>query len=82
LGSPTLTSALAQTLPALGIGSRAVISCLSSDVVLDAMKSMSEQGVSSVAVVDAETGDLLSAVTVTDIARVCFVRTQLNNRYS
>ena len=46
------------------------------------MKSMSEQGVSSVAVVDAETGDLLSAVTVTDIARVCFVRTQLNNRYS
>jgi len=68
--SPTLTAVLAQPLPALGIGSRAVVSCLSSDAVLDAMKLMSEQGVSSAAVVDDDTGDLLSAVTVTDIARL------------
>lgn len=35
------------------------------------MKLMSEQGLSSVAVTDVEGGDLLSAVSVTDIARVC-----------
>jgi hypothetical protein len=38
--------------------------------VLDAMKLMSEEGVSSVAVVDEETSMLLSAVSVTDIGKV------------
>ena len=42
----------------------------SSDCVLDAMKLMSEQGVSSVAVIDDVTGTLLSAVSVTDIGKV------------
>lgn len=68
--SPTLSAVLTEFLPALGIGSRIVISSASTNTVLDAMKLMSEQGVSSVAVVDNETGDLLSAISVTDIARV------------
>ena len=34
------------------------------------MKLMSEEGVSSVAVVEEETGNLLSAVSVTDIGKV------------
>jgi CBS domain-containing protein len=41
--------------------------------VLDSMKLMSEEGVSSVAVLD-DRGNLLSAVSVTDIGKVCPVR--------
>ncbi|KAF8524264.1 hypothetical protein BU17DRAFT_84861 [Hysterangium stoloniferum] len=66
----SLVSALEQPLSALGIGSRNVVSCLSTELVLDAMKVMSEQGLSTVAVVDDETGNLLSAISVTDIARL------------
>lgn len=65
----------------MGIGSRDVISCLSSDTVLSAMKLMSEQGLSSVAVTDVEGGDLLSAVSVTDIARVCTILSGLTGIY-
>jgi len=56
-------------LPSLNIYA-SVIACISTDSVLDAMKLMSEQGVSSVAVIDDETGCLLSAVSVTDIGKV------------
>lgn len=35
------------------------------------MRLMSEEGVSSIAVIDEELGKLLSAVTVTDIGKVC-----------
>jgi CBS domain-containing protein len=56
-------------LPSLNIDS-AVVASTSSRSVLDAMKLMSEEGVSSVAVVEEETGNLLSAVSVTDIGKV------------
>lgn len=52
-----------------GISQHSVISCSADDCVLDAMRIMSEQGVSSVAVVD-PLGMLLSAVSVTDIGRL------------
>ncbi|TRM63604.1 hypothetical protein BD626DRAFT_494808 [Schizophyllum amplum] len=48
----------------------AVVSCKSTDVVLDAMKLMSEEGVSSVAVIDETTNTLHSAISVTDIGKV------------
>lgn len=56
-------------LPSLNLYS-AVVALKSSCNVLDAMKLMSEQGVSSVAVVEEEKGTLLSAVSVTDIGKV------------
>jgi CBS domain-containing protein len=57
------------SLPSLNIYS-AVVASTSRSTVLDAMKLMSEEGVSSVAVVDEETGTLLSAVSVTDIGKI------------
>ena len=59
----------AFTLPSLNLHS-AVVSATSTATVLDAMRLMSEDGVSSIAVLDDETGNLLSAVSVTDIGRV------------
>ncbi|TFK73512.1 hypothetical protein BDN72DRAFT_761572 [Pluteus cervinus] len=47
-----------------------IISSLSTATVLDAMKLMSEEGVSSIAVLDDETHYLLSAVSVTDIGKI------------
>jgi len=58
-------------LPSLNLHS-AVVAATSNETVLDAMRLMSEDGVSSIAVLDEETGNLLSAVSVTDIGRVCF----------
>lgn len=57
------------SLPSLHIYS-AIVTATSSSTVLDAMKLMNEQGVSSVAVVEEEAGTLLSAVSVTDIGKV------------
>jgi CBS domain-containing protein len=57
------------SLPSLNIYS-SVIAATSTSSVLDAMKLMSEQGVSSVAVLEDETGTLLSGVSVTDIGKV------------
>jgi len=57
------------SLPSLNIYS-SVIASTSTSSVLDAMKLMSEQGVSSVAVLEDETGTLLSAVSVTDIGKI------------
>ncbi|KAF7360464.1 hypothetical protein MVEN_00776800 [Mycena venus] len=48
----------------------AVVTATSSSSVLDAMKRMSEDGVSSVAVLDDDARVLLSAVSVTDIGRI------------
>ncbi|KAF7318884.1 hypothetical protein HMN09_00224000 [Mycena chlorophos] len=56
-------------LPSLHLFSM-VVTATSSSTVLDAMRLMSEQGVSSVAVLEDESGVLLSAVSVTDIGRV------------
>ncbi|TFY78696.1 hypothetical protein EWM64_g5315 [Hericium alpestre] len=47
-----------------------VVAVKASDSVLDAMRRMSELGVSSVAVVEEESGTLLSAVSVTDIGQI------------
>ena len=47
-----------------------VVAAKASDTVLDAMTLMSDEGVSSIAVIDDETGGLLSAVSVTDIGKV------------
>ncbi|KAF9528623.1 hypothetical protein CPB83DRAFT_853975 [Crepidotus variabilis] len=47
-----------------------IVSAPSSASVLDAMKMMSEEGVSSVAVVEENNGTLLSAVSVTDIGKI------------
>ncbi|KAG8903779.1 cell separation during budding [Tulasnella sp. 403] len=49
---------------------RPVISSSSDNTILDAMQLMSMEGVSSVAVVDVLTGNLLSAVSVTDIGKI------------
>ena len=57
------------SLPSLNIYS-AVIAVKSTGSVLEAMKLMSDQGVSSVAVVDEKGDTLLSAVSVTDIGKV------------
>jgi predicted transcriptional regulator len=58
------------SLPSLNLNA-AVISASSSASVLDAMKLMSQEGVSSIAVVDEYSNNLLSAVSVTDIGKVC-----------
>lgn len=57
------------SLPSINLHA-AIVSAPSTASVLDAMKLMSEEGVSSVAVVDENTGGLLSAVSVTDIGKV------------
>ena len=57
------------SLPSLDLNN-AVVSATSSKKILDAMRLMSEEGVSSVAVVEDRNGTLLSAVSVTDIGKV------------
>lgn len=57
------------SLPSLHLFS-AVVTATSTSSVLDAMRLMSEEGVSSVAVLDDDSGALLSAVSVTDIGRI------------
>ncbi|CDO71040.1 hypothetical protein BN946_scf184844.g44 [Trametes cinnabarina] len=72
--TPNLLKYLSAPLSTLPLPSMylymSVIAARASDTVLDAMKLMSDEGVSSVAVVDDETGGLLSAVSVTDIGKV------------
>lgn len=62
-------SLLSLSLPSLNMYN-SVVGATSRSTVLDAMKLMSEQGVSSVAVIDDDNGSLLSAVSVTDIGKV------------
>ena len=57
------------SLPSFNLNT-AVVAAPSSATILDAMKLMSEQGVSSIAVVEEQNGNLLSAVSVTDIGKV------------
>ncbi|KAJ7742652.1 hypothetical protein DFH07DRAFT_835941 [Mycena maculata] len=63
------TPLLSLWLPSLHLFS-AVVTATSTSSVLDAMRLMSEEGVSSVAVLDDDSGVLLSAVSVTDIGRI------------
>ncbi|KAH0835953.1 hypothetical protein J3R83DRAFT_9879 [Lanmaoa asiatica] len=65
-----LTNSLyALTLPSLHAYS-SVVATSSTAQVLDVMQLMSEQGVSSVAVIDEDSGTLLSAVSVTDVGKI------------
>lgn len=72
--TPSFANFLSNSLQSLSLPSiniySAVVAATSSSTVLDAMKLMSDQGVSSVAVVDDETGQLLSAVSATDIGQI------------
>jgi hypothetical protein len=75
-----LSNSLNQlSMPSLNIYA-SVIAAPSTATVLDAMKLMSDQGVSNVAVLDDETGTLLSAVSVTDIGKVSRFLTFLVSR--
>ena len=49
---------------------RAVVAANSVATVIDAMRMMSEEGVSSIAVVDEESGMVIGGVSVTDVGRV------------
>lgn len=62
-------SSFSDSLPSLNLFT-AVVAALSTAPVLEAMKLMSEQGVSSIAVLEEEGGTLLSAVSVTDIGKI------------
>ncbi|KAI0365810.1 hypothetical protein BV20DRAFT_1046551 [Pilatotrama ljubarskyi] len=72
--TPTLLRYLSVPLASLALPSlylyMAVVAAKATDTVLDAMKLMSDEGVGSIAVVDDETGGLLSAVSVTDIGKI------------
>lgn len=72
--TPSLQKFLQNTLHSLSLPSlsiyTAVIASTANSTVLDAMRLMSEEGVSSIAVLDYEQGTLLSAVSVTDIGKV------------
>ncbi|KAJ3746801.1 hypothetical protein DFH05DRAFT_1394884 [Lentinula detonsa] len=59
----------ADSLPSLNLFA-SVVATLSTEPVLEAMKLMSEEGVSSIAVLEEEGGTLLSAVSVTDIGKI------------
>lgn len=73
---PSLLSYLSNSLNSLNLPSlylySSVVATKASDSVLDAMKLMSDQGVSSVAITEEENDALLSAVSVTDIGKVGF----------
>ena len=66
------------SLPSLNLYSE-VVAVTAGDTVLNAMKVMSELGVSSVAVVHEDTGNLLSAVSVTDIGKVSCIDLHLRH---
>lgn len=70
----SLYAYLSNTLSSLNLPSlylyTAVIAAKASDLVLDVMRLMSDEGVSSVAIIEEENGSLLSAVSVTDIGKI------------
>ncbi|KAI0337378.1 hypothetical protein BDW22DRAFT_1339921 [Trametopsis cervina] len=70
----TLATFLSTPLNSLALPSlylyTSVVAAKASDMVLDAMRLMSDCGVSSVAVIEEEGGRLLSAVSVTDIGKI------------
>jgi hypothetical protein len=72
--APALQNYLSNTLDQFSLPSlnlyASIVATTSNCNVLDAMRLMSEQGVSSVAVLDEDTGMLMSAVSVTDIGQV------------
>ncbi|KZS87274.1 hypothetical protein SISNIDRAFT_419820 [Sistotremastrum niveocremeum HHB9708] len=67
---PNLHSTLEAAIAQLGLYTNHVVSLPADSVLLDAMKILSEQGLSSVAIVNPLDGYLLSAVSVTDIGKI------------
>jgi len=68
--SPSLEPLLSTPLEALQITTRDVIFMPSDTILLEAMKAMSEDGLSSLPVVDSVTGRLISVVSVNDIGKI------------
>lgn len=68
-------------LPSLYLYS-SVVAVTAASTVLDAMSLMSEEGISSVAVIVEEDGRLLSAISVTDIGKVTFDVVNFCRRYA
>ncbi|KAF5389635.1 hypothetical protein D9757_004157 [Collybiopsis confluens] len=62
-------NSFSDSLPSLNLFT-SVVATLSTASVLEAMRLMSEEGVSSIAVLEEEGGTLLSAVSVTDIGKI------------
>ncbi|KAJ3757087.1 hypothetical protein EV360DRAFT_84339 [Lentinula raphanica] len=62
-------NSFSDSLPSLNLYT-SVVATLSTEPVLEAMKLMSEEGVSSIAVLEEEGGTLLSAVSVTDVGKI------------
>ncbi|KAI0918330.1 hypothetical protein AcW1_009758 [Taiwanofungus camphoratus] len=72
--TPSLLRFLANPLSSLTLPSMylytSVVAAKETDSVLEAMRLMSEEGVSTIAVIDEKTGRLLSAVSVSDIGKI------------
>lgn len=72
--TPSFRDYLSNALQALPLPSfnatTSVVAAFASATILDAMKLMSEDGVSSIAVLEDESGVLLSAVSVTDVGKI------------
>lgn len=72
--TPSFTQFLSNSLDSFGLPFinlfSSVVASSATGTVLDAMKMMSEEGVSSIAILEEESGMLLSAVSVTDIGKV------------
>ncbi|KAJ4474165.1 hypothetical protein C8R41DRAFT_848119 [Lentinula lateritia] len=62
-------NSFSDSLPSLNLFA-SVVATVSTEPVLEAMKLMSDEGVSSIAVLEEEGGTLLSAVSVTDIGKI------------
>ncbi|EMD32319.1 hypothetical protein CERSUDRAFT_119018 [Gelatoporia subvermispora B] len=72
--TPSLLRFITNPLHSLALPSlylyMSVVAAKATDSVLDAMRLMSDEGVSSVAVIEEEVGSLLSAVSVTDVGKI------------
>ena len=71
---------LSQTISQLKLANRDVVKMAEGKTVLDAMRVMSEEGVSSLAVVDELTGCLVGAVSVVDIGKVSQICRRMEER--
>lgn len=84
--TPSLLRFLANPLSSLTLPSMylytSVVAAKETDSVLEAMRLMSEEGVSTIAVIDEKTGRLLSAVSVSDIGKVSLLPQRIVHRSS
>ena len=73
VSEPKLEPFLSSSLSVLSISTPDVISLPLDALVMDAMRMMSEEGLSSLPVVHPSSGELISAVSVNDIGRVRYL---------